>query len=44
MQKVKTWCICLALPSHVRGLCAWLKPIGALYLLGESTPEQKAYA
>ena len=25
--------------SHVRGLGAWLKPTGILYLLGESSPD-----
>ena len=42
MQKVKIWYICSAIPpppppTHVRGLDAWLKPTGILYLLGESS-------
>ena len=37
MQKVKTWCMSLLNPRRVRGLGAWLKPTGILYLLGESS-------
>ena len=33
-----------AIPRHVRGLNAWLKATGTLYLFGESSPEQKAHA
>ena len=29
---------------HARGLGAWLKPTGTLYLLGKSSPEQEADA
>ena len=31
-------------PCRVRGLGAWLKSTGTLYLLGKSTPEQNADA
>ena len=44
MQKVKHGKFAWLNPRHVSGLGAWLKLTGTLYLLGESSPEQKADA
>ena len=41
LEKVKTRHICPAIPRHTRGLDAWLKPAGILYLLGKSHLSRK---
>ena len=44
MQKLKHGTFAQLYLHYVRGLGVWLKPTGALYLLGESSPELKAHA